>query len=188
MKKVIAFLAEGFEEVEALTVVDYLRRAEIEVSTVSLTEDYFVTGSHDIMVKTDKLMENLDYKEYDAIYLPGGIPGSVNLRDDSRVLEIIKDFDSKGKIISAICAAPIVLQEADVLNGKTFTSYPSFEEHFDKELNYSEKGLVDDKNIISARSVAFAPYLAFKLVEKLISKEAKEKLKREILQDEIKKI
>ena len=125
MKKVAVLFHDGFEEVEALSVVDIMRRANVECTMVGM-DKLEVTSSHQIKIKMDQIYDGLD--NYDAVVIPGGMPGASNLRDDSRVIDLVKQFNHDGKIIGAICAGPIVLQEADVIKGKTVTCYPGFEE------------------------------------------------------------
>ncbi|MGO1470554.1 MAG: DJ-1/PfpI family protein, partial [Tissierella sp.] len=104
--KIMVFLAEGFEEVEALTVVDYLRRVDIEVDTVSITKEKNVKGAHGIEVVGDKLLKDLNIDEYTGLVIPGGLPGATNLRDSKELIEIVEDFNKKEKLIAAICAGP----------------------------------------------------------------------------------
>ena len=118
MKKIIVPLAQGLEEIEAITAIDVLRRANIGVTAVSLG-DLKVKGAHDIVVLADKSIDEIDVNEFDGILLPGGMPGSTNLRDDERVINMVRSLDKKGKLVSAICAAPIVLERAGVLDRKS---------------------------------------------------------------------
>lgn len=182
MKKVLLFLAEGFEEVEAFTVVDYLRRKDIVVDTCSIS-DKDIQGAHKIIVKADRKIDEVNNsKDYDALVIPGGIPGATNLRDDERVIRLVKEFNEEGKIIAAICAGPIVLQRAGIIKGKEVTSYPGFEEDL-KESIYKEDLVVQDGNIITARGPAVAVYFAMKLVENLVGKEKASELRKDILLD-----
>lgn len=182
MKKILLFLAEGFEEVEALTVVDYLRRMDIVVDTCSITEGKEVKGAHGIIVLADKILGEIHgSKGYDGVVIPGGMPGSTNLRDEEKIVELIQIFHREEKLIAAICAGPIVLEKAGILEGKEITSYPGFEE----ELSgiYKEDLVVQDKNIITARGPAVAVYFALKIGENLLDKNRVEDLERDILLD-----
>lgn len=180
MKKVLLLLAEGFEEVEALTIVDYLRRMDIVVDTVSIGGKN-VQGAHGINIEADKKIEAIDdIKNYDGLVIPGGIPGATNLRDDDRVIKLVKEFNQEQKIIAAICAGPIVLERAGILKGKKVTSYPGFEDEL-KESVYKEELVVQDGNIITARGPAVAIYFAIKLVENLVGEEKASELRRDIL-------
>jgi len=178
--KVIVFLADGFEEVEALTVVDYLRRKDITVDTVSIADEK-VRGAHDIVVLADKKIEELDeLNSYDGVIIPGGMPGASNLRDDNRVIDIIKEMNSNNKLVASICAGPIVLERADVIKGKDVTSYPGFGE-FLKDSNYKEEYVVRDGNTITSRGPALAVDFAIEIVRYLLGDEKAEELKKGIL-------
>lgn len=183
MKKILLMLAEGFEEVEALTVVDYLRRKDIICDTCSIAESKNVEGAHRISVESDKVLKDIvDIEGYDGIVLPGGLPGSTNLRDNDRVIELVKDFDKNEKLIAAICAAPIVLEKAGIIDGKNITSYPGTEGEL-KSGKYKEDLVVRDGHIITARGPAVAVYFALEIVDYLIGERNKEDLKKEILLD-----
>lgn len=187
MKRVLIMLADGFEEVESLTVVDYLRRIDIVCDTVSITNDRIVKGAHQIVVKTDKILEEINNSSvYDALVLPGGMPGATNLRDDDKVINLVREFNEKGKLVGAICAAPIVLQKAGIIDGKRVTSYPGFENEL-RGANYSEELVVRDGNIITARGPAVAVYFAIEIVKYLCGKEFAKKLKEDILLDMVEK-
>ena len=182
MKSILLFLADGFEEIEALTVVDYLRRLGIVVDTCSITGRREVKGAHEIIVLADKILGEIgEIKAYDGVVIPGGMPGSTNLRDNKKVIEIVQEFNKDKKLIGAICAGPIVLEEAGILENIEITSYPGFEE----ELGglYKEDIVVQDKNIITARGPAVAVYFALKIVENLLDKNKVEDLKKDILLD-----
>lgn len=163
MKSVAVLFEEGFEEIEALTVVDVIRRAKTDCHMVGV-KSLEVNGAHNIKVICDKLLGN-DIKEYDLIVLPGGMPGSTNLRDDDRVIEAVQYFAEK-KLVAAICAAPIVLAKADVIKGKNITSYPGFEKKLDG-CNYKEDRVVVDGNIVTSRGPATAMEFAYKILELL---------------------
>ena len=125
---IYVLLAEGFEEVEALAPVDILRRADIDVKTAGVGGD-MVCGAHNIYVKADMKIEDIDVTTVDGIVLPGGMPGTLNLQKDDTVNKLIKHCNDKGLLICAICAAPMILGELGLLDGKTATCYPGFEEH-----------------------------------------------------------
>ena len=152
--KVVVFLADGFEEVEALTVVDYLRRVNIEVDMVSITDDKKVKGAHGIEVSADKVIADIDADGYDGLVIPGGMPGATNLRDDERVISMVKTMNEASKMIAAICAGPIVLDKAGIIKNRRVTSYPGFEDQL-KEVIYKEVAVVRDRNIITSRGPAF---------------------------------
>ncbi|MBW6408615.1 DJ-1 family glyoxalase III [Clostridium weizhouense] len=163
MKKSCILLAEGFEEVEALMVSDIIRRTGMNCDLVSMDKE-LVKSSHGVVIKADKIFdENL---EYDLVVLPGGMPGATNLRDDSRVIKFINKYNANGKLIGAICAAPIVLGKAGLTVGKNVTSYPGFEEELNN-CTYLEDEVVVDGNIITSRGPATAMAFAYRLIEKL---------------------
>ncbi|MBU5312588.1 DJ-1/PfpI family protein [Tissierella carlieri] len=181
MKKVILFLAEGFEEVEALTVVDYLRRKDINVDTVSITEDNEVKGAHEIVVLADKTINDIkDIDDYDAVIIPGGLPGATNLRDNDKVIDVVKKINENGKLTAAICAGPIVLERAGIIKDKEITSYPGFEDDL-KNGVYIEQNVVRDGSIITARGPALAVDFAIEIIKYLLGEEKSEELKKDIL-------
>lgn len=131
MGRLAVFFAQGFEEIEALTVVDICRRGGLDVDMVSVNGEEEVTGSHGISVKMDKLFENIDFGEYDMLVLPGGMPGTKNLEAHRGLMAQIDEFYKKGKYIGAICAAPSILGHKGILKGKRACSFPSFESHLE---------------------------------------------------------
>ncbi|MGH4051586.1 MAG: DJ-1 family glyoxalase III [Clostridium sp.] len=181
MRKVAVFLAEGFEEGEALFVVDILRRAGFECNCVSINEE-MVKGSHGIEVKADKIISD-EIKEYDMIVLPGGLPGATNLRNDERVIDLVKYFDkAPEKFVAAICAAPMILEKAGIVKGRTITSYPG--EVYTtllKDANYVEDIVVVDDHLITSRGPASTLAFAYTLVNVLGGNSSL--LKQEMLYD-----
>ena len=164
-KKVLVLLADGFEEIEALTVVDVLRRGNVDCKICSI-EDEDVRGTHDIIIKSDCNINEINSEEYDAVVLPGGLPGADNLKADC-VKELVIKMNDKNKIVAAICAAPGTLEYFNILEGKDCTSYPGCIEDKDK-VNYIEDELVVvDKNIITSRGPATALMFALKILEEL---------------------
>lgn len=125
MVKVAVMLAQGFEEIEALTVVDVLRRANITCDMVGFEEQ--VTGSHAIQVRADHVFDG-DLSDYDMIVLPGGMPGSAHLRDNQTLIQELQSFEQEGKKLAAICAAPIALNQAEILKNKRYTCYDGVQE------------------------------------------------------------
>jgi 4-methyl-5(b-hydroxyethyl)-thiazole monophosphate biosynthesis len=179
--KVIVFLANGFEEVEALTVVDYLRRMDIKAEMVSITNERKVVGAHDIPVLADKTIEEIgDLDLYDGVVIPGGLPGATNLRDNPKVIEVVRIMHRNSKLAAAICAGPIVLEKAGIIEGRKVTSYPGFQDQLSGS-NYQEEGVVRDGNIITARGPALAVYFAIRIVEYFLGEEKAGELQRNIL-------
>ncbi len=179
MKKVVLFLAEGFEEIEAITIIDILRRAEIDVTTVSVTGDKTVTGAHHIPVVVDELFENVNYSEYDMIALPGGMPGAKNLNEHEGVKEQLKIFANE-KHIAAICAAPMILGNMGLLKGKRATCYPGFEPEL-IEATVTKEPVTVDGNIVTGKGPAFAISFSLQLVETLVGKAARDEISNALL-------
>lgn len=182
MKKVVLMLAEGFEEIEALSVVNILRRAGVGCTTCSIKEKE-VKGCHEITVLSDSTLLDLDLNDFDGIILPGGMPGSTNLKDCPEVIKAVQNFNLNKKLVSAICAAPIVLKEAGILNNKNVTSYPDALEE-SSEFTYVKKAVVVDGNIITSRGPATAPCFAFEILNYLGYSEEASALKEGMLYSE----
>lgn len=183
MKKVLLLLAEGFEEVEALTPADYLRRADVDVDIASLTEERMVTGAHGLVVSADTVLDAVDMDSYDGVYLPGGMPGSLNLRDDERVLALVRRFAEEGKMVAAICAAPMVLEKAGVIANKRVTGFPGTVDKLKNIGSYDkEAAVVQDGNVLTGRGAAAAVYLSLELISFLCGKETALHVKQGIQQ------
>lgn len=179
--KYIIFLADGFEEVEALTVVDYLRRVDIDIETVSINKEYNVIGAHNIEVIADKKIEDIkSMKDFQGIIIPGGMPGSTNLRDDNRVIDLVKQANDEDKMVAAICAGPIVLDKAGIIQDKDVTSFPGFEDKL-KGANYREDIVVRDGNIITSRGPYLAADFAMEIVRYILGEDKVNELKESIL-------
>ncbi|MCK9454058.1 DJ-1 family glyoxalase III [Sulfurimonas sp.] len=166
MSKVLVPLANGFEEIEAINIIDVLRRAEIEVIIASLDDKSAVKGAHNVTVLADAKIEDVDVDSLDMIVLPGGWDGTVALRDDKRVQAILKEMDEKGKNIGAICAAPLALHKAGVLK-HNYTCYPSIEEQIREDGFSDKKMVVEDGNVMTSRGPATAICFALEIVKKL---------------------
>jgi len=183
MNKVLIMLADGFEEVEALTCADYLQRASMEAVLVSTSNDQIVEGSHKIKVIANKLLNDIvSSVNYSAIIIPGGQPGATNLKNNKRVLELVKEFYDEEKIVASICAGPTVLHEAGILDGKKVTCFPGYG---DKLIGAKVVNdiVVKDGNIITAMGPAAANYFAIKIVEALRGSEKARELRKSILLD-----
>lgn len=166
---VYVILAEGFEEIEALTVVDVVRRAGVEVYMVSITSEKEVKGAHGIVVAADVLLPNTDLAASELVVLPGGMPGAVNLRKCHVLCEELNKRAEKNLPIAAICAAPFILGELGILKGKKATCYPGFEEKL-TGANTTGAMVEQDGNIITGKGPAAAMKFALKIVELLTSK------------------
>jgi 4-methyl-5(b-hydroxyethyl)-thiazole monophosphate biosynthesis len=168
--RILIPLAEGFEEIEAVNVIDILRRANVDLITAGLKEG-LVEGSHKIKVLPDTTLEKIDYREFDGLILPGGAPGYINLGNDERILKMVREMDQAGKVVAAICAAPSVLIKAGVLQGRRATVSPSGKAQVEACAHFSEDRVVVDGNLITSRSPGTALEFALKLVEVLAGKE-----------------
>lgn len=173
--RVIVPLAEGFEEIEGVTIIDVLRRAGIGVDTAFLEKNR-VTGSHSITVTADKDIDEVRAADYDCIALPGGMPGSANLRDDRRVIALVKELAGAGRLTAALCAAPIVLGSAGVLTGKRATCFPGFEGQMTGAVHVPDP-VVRDGNIITGRGPGCAIPFALELTAALAGRDAAASLK-----------
>ena len=176
--KILVFLANGCEDVEAITVIDYLRRADIDVTSVSIHDTNDIITKSNITLTADTNLNDIDSKEFDGLYIPGGTKGAEALRDDDRVIDIVKTFNDEEKLIAAICAGPIVLNKAGVLADKRATSFPDLKDDIDNVLEYvDDQMVVTDGNITTSRGAAVTVYLAMRLVEIIKGAEAVEELK-----------
>lgn len=168
MKNLAVLVKDGFETIEALTPIDVFRRADVTVSLVGMDNEY-VISSQNITIKADRVFDE-DIYNYDGIVIPGGLPGATNLQQDKRVLDIVKDFYEKGKIVAAICAGPIVLASAGILDGKVVTCYPGFEDQLGNA-SFND-GLVQvDGNIITGKGPAAALEFSYALLKRFSDKE-----------------
>jgi 4-methyl-5(b-hydroxyethyl)-thiazole monophosphate biosynthesis len=178
--RILVPLAEGFEEIEAMSVVDILRRADIEVVTAGL-KDGLVEGAHKVRVLPDTSLDKVDSKDFDGLVLPGGAPGFINLGKDERILTMAREMDRAGKVVAAICAAPSVLIKAGVLQGRRATVHPSGKKDVQACAEFSEDRVVVDKNLITSRTPGTAMEFALKLVEVLAGKEKMLQVKAETM-------
>lgn len=184
MARVCVLLAQGFEEIEAITIIDVLRRGEVDVTTLSVAGagqgNLDVKGSHAITVRADKTLAAGVGESWDMVILPGGVPGSMNLRDSPEVQDLIKKQSAAGKKIGAICAAPIALEAAGLLKGKRVTSYPNLEKEL-RSATYSTDPVVRDGNIVTSRGIGTSLDFALDIVRDMQSREVAEKLRSAML-------
>jgi 4-methyl-5(b-hydroxyethyl)-thiazole monophosphate biosynthesis len=175
-KRALVFLADGFEEVEAVTPIDFLRRAGVEVVTVAIGEAKTATGSHGVRVVADCAVVESGLLPYDAVILPGGMPGSANLAASGRVGSLVSAAVVKGKLVAAICAAPaLVLAPLGILSGKEFTCFPGMEKEVSGAKWVADDVAVDG-NIITSRGAGTAALFALAVIEYLLGREAAEKI------------
>ena len=177
---IAVFFANGYEEIEALTVVDLTRRAGIETWMVSITDEKAVTGSHGITVSMDKTLGEVDFEQVDMIVLPGGMPGTLNLEACEPLMEKVKEFDANGKYISAICAAPTVFGKLGLLKGKKACCYPDMEDGL-LGAEVSFKPVIVDGNITTSRGLGTALPFALALIEQLLDKETADELAKKVV-------
>jgi len=178
-KKALIILAEGFEDIETITPIDILRRAEVEVTVAGLS-DMKVKGARGTVVLADKLLKDSG-SDFDVIILPGG-SGASKLAASDDVKALITDMHNRGKIIAAICAAPaLVLSPLGILKGKKATSFPGERARMDKECIYKEENVVADGNIITSRGPGTAISFSLAIVEKLAGKDVSEKINKATL-------
>lgn len=183
MKKVYLFLSDGFEEVEAVTPLDMLRRAGAEVVTVSINGTKEVTGAHNITLTADALIENTDATDADMIVLPGGYPGYENLAKCKKVIDIIEFCDKNERLIAAICGAPAAVLGANgFLKNRRATCYPSMTDELCAKRLHNGAVCVDG-NYITSKSAGTAMSFAIVLVEKLLGESAANNLKKSIVLD-----
>jgi len=185
MKDLLVFLADGFEEIETLTVVDACRRADLVVDIVSISDRLEVRGAHNVIVKADKIFDEINIDDYEALYIPGGQPGATNLMNDKRVVECVNLFNDDDKKVMAICAGPQVLDKAKVLKDGKFTCYPGVEERLESK-DPVDEAVVTEGNITTAMGPALAILLALDVVEKLSSKEKREEVAQGLLVHKLK--
>lgn len=169
MRKVAVLLADGFEEIEALTVVDLLRRSMVYVDTISITDEYMVYGAHGIGVQTEDTFDEVNFAEFEMLILPGGQPGTSNLAEHSGVRRVIQQFYEDGKYIGAICAAPSILGGMDLLKGRRAACYPTVEDQLSGAV-IMKAPVVQDGKIITSRGMGTAIEFGLKLVEVLFDK------------------
>lgn len=182
MSKVYAFMAQGMEEVECLAVVDVLLRGGVEVSLVSIDGSREVTGSHGIRILADADISEIDMEEADALFLPGGMPGTTNLGACAPLCDGLLQAHRQGRRIAAICAAPSVLGGLHILENKAAVCYPGYEEQLIGAMHTGE-GVVTDGHVTTARGLGYALDLGLELLGLLKDRETAEGIKKAIQYD-----
>ncbi len=180
MGTVYVFFADGFEEIEALTTIDVLRRAGLNVKIVSVTPDEIVIGAHSVSLLCDINFDNCDFYDADMLILPGGMPGAQTLSEHKGLNRLLTKTAEAGKRIAAICAAPMALGKLGILKGYKATCYPGFEEYLEGA-EYINEPVIMDRNIITGRGPGAAMDFAFKIVEVLVNGEKVTELKNGML-------
>ena len=179
MSKVYTFLADGHEMVEALAVVDILRRAKVEVVTVSIKDTREIMSAHKVGIIADTLFEDNDYSDGDVVFLPGGMPGTLNLEAHEGLKNLINEYNHKGKYLAAICAAPSIFGHMGMLAGKRATCYPGFEKDL-LDAEHTGARVEKDGNIITSKGMGTAIDLGLALTELLVSKEEADRIAKGI--------
>lgn len=182
MKPIYVHLSEGFEEIEAITIIDVLRRSGLKVTTVSVTGNLIVTGSHQIPVTADILFKDADYEAADMIILPGGMPGAKNLSEHQGLNQQILKYFNEGKYLGAICAAPMVFGKLGILQGKNVVCYPGFETYL-QGANIKKVPVVKDDRIVTGRGPGVAIHFSLEVVRMLKDEAAALKLKEAMVAD-----
>lgn len=180
MSRLAVFFAEGYEEIEALTVVDVCRRGKMTVDMVSVSGEASVTGAHGISVVMDKKLKELDFSGYDMLILPGGMPGTRNLEASETLMAQLDAFYETGRYIGAICAAPSILGHRGMLRGKRACCYPSFENQLEGAEVTEEPVEVSD-NIVTSRGMGTAMKFALTVLEIFCGREQAEKMAADII-------
>lgn len=180
MKKTAVLLAEGFEEIEALAVVDLLRRADVVCDMIAVADTDEVTGGHGITVRADRKWTGTDFGAYDGVILPGGLKGTKRLKEDERVLELVRSFHAEGKLTAAICAGPTVLHKAGLLEARRAVCHPGAEEELTGAL-LSRDSVMLDGSILTSRGMGTAIPFGLALAEYYCGAERVEELARSIV-------
>ena len=179
MAKIIVPISNGFEEIEAISIIDICRRAQIEV-TIAALENLETLGAHNIKITADCMINEIEEKDFDMIVLPGGLPNAFTLAENEKVQSLLKQFKEKDKNIGAICAAPYALHKANVLN-KNFTCYPSFEEKIRVNGYQSNTPVVKDEKVITSRGPATAMNFALEIIKVLKGDQVSNNIKEAVL-------
>ncbi|MFC1752888.1 DJ-1 family glyoxalase III [Thermoproteota archaeon] len=179
MTNALIVLADGFEEIEAITCIDILRRARINVTLAGL-ENLQINAGHGLKVIADVLLSDVKNTGFDVLVLPGGEPGTTNLQKSLLAAEIIKTQNESNRLVAALCAAPRILDAMGILSGKRATSFPGTRAQM-MNCDYVDEDVVVTGNIVTSRGPGTAAQFAFKLVEILVSSEASEQIKRSML-------
>lgn len=180
MKTVFVFLAEGFEEIEAVTTIDLLRRAGLAVVTIAVGDSLEVAGAHHIPIIADRHISNIAELEADALVLPGGLPEVTNLGKSEALLTMLRDAHNSGKLLAAICAAPTILGSLGILDGREATCYPSFEGGLGAYKASDRKVVVSD-DVITACSAGVTIPFALAIITALLGEEASEAVAKAII-------
>ena len=180
MKKVLVFLAEGFEEIEAVTIVDLLRRADVNCKTISITGKREVMGAHGVPFMADMLFDEKICMEAIGLILPGGMPGTIHLQSHAGLTKILEDFYKQKKFIGAICAAPMIFGKLGFVQGKKATIYPGMEENLNGAECSTDMVCYDD-NVMTSRAPGTAMAFGLKLIEVFVGAEKAKEVKKALV-------
>ncbi len=180
--KIAVFLAEGFEEIEAVAIIDVLRRGGIEIDIVSIEKDKYIKGSHDICIVADKCFGEIDKKSYDGIVLPGGMPGTTRLENYQPLKELIVDYNEQEKLIGAICAAPKILGNMGLLKNREAICFPGFEEELEGA-RISKESIAVSGHIITGKGAGKAIEFALAVLGKVKGEEVAKQLQKKLIAD-----
>ena len=178
-KKILIPISNGFEEIEAISVIDICRRAGIEV-TIAAVEDILTIGAHNVKITADTMITDVKSSDFDMIVLPGGLPNAFTLADNETVQKLLKEFKSQNKDIGAICAAPFALHKAEVLN-ENYTCYPSFEKKIKDSGYQNDKDFIIDGKVITSRGPGTASVFGLEIVKILCGDEVSNNVKSGML-------
>jgi len=178
--KAVVFLADGFEEIEAVTPIDVLRREGVNVITVTINETKKVTGAHRIVMEPDFVFSDGEHTDADVVILPGGMPGTANMQNHSGLCQFVKAHAESGKLTAAICAAPSILGSLGLLQGKTATCYPGWE---DKLIgaDITDKAVAISENFVTGRGAGVSMDFALALVWEIIGKQEMQALSKKMI-------
>lgn len=180
MGKVCVFLADGVEEIEALTVVDICRRADVPLSMVSITGNRMITSSHQVTFEAQELLEEVNFDEVDMIVLPGGMPGTLNLEACGPLMEQVEKFHAQGKYLSAICAAPSIFGHRGMLKGRSACCYPDFESHLEGA-QVSKNPVEVCDHFITSRGMGTAIEFALAIVARMKGQKCADDIREKII-------
>ena len=178
MKKLGIFLANGFEDMEAIVPYDQCKRAGIDVEFISINEDKQVTSSHNLVVLAHNTINMINFEEYDGIILPGGSKGVDNLKENIKLMTMLLEFNINNKLIGAICAAPTILLQLNIISDQKYTCYETMKK---ENSNYSRKPVVVSDNIITSTNCGTSSYFGIAIIEYLLGKEKSLEIKKETM-------
>ena len=181
MAKVCIPLANGFEDIEAITLIDVIRRGGIEVITAGVGGE-IIESAHNVKIFADTTIDKINSDDFDLVVLPGGLPGATNLAESKEVQKLLQDMDKSGKYVGAICAAPIALHTAGVLKDK-YTAYPGWEGNIREEGYVNDAKVVEDKNVLTSKGPATAICFGLEIVKKFAGIETYNQVKSGLLVD-----